>query len=285
MSDRQIQYRRDAGGWGMVLPDVYRLPGVPETFDGLLMAVQLWMGDDGFFIGSTAAYLYRLDGIGEPAQIRVARYSGVGHSSLKVKRIRRQDVPRPRWIDRLRTCPMEHILLDVAAELSPRASGRALDDALRRRLTTLDRMTRFLDEECGRGRHGSKTLRRLIAGRDHRDTEVRSAFETQMLRILKRIEGFKIEANHLAVVGEDRFYLDFFIPAALLGIECHSFRWHIGKHNEDARRDRRIRSNGIELLYFTWDDAFFDELGVEHEIREAVGRRMGQLFLSDDIRC
>lgn len=35
----------------MVLPDVYRLPGVPDTFDGFLMAVQLWMGDDGFFIG------------------------------------------------------------------------------------------------------------------------------------------------------------------------------------------------------------------------------------------
>lgn len=46
----------------MVLPDVYRLPGVPDTFDGFLMAVQLWMGDDGFFIGQTAAYLYDLDG-------------------------------------------------------------------------------------------------------------------------------------------------------------------------------------------------------------------------------
>lgn len=92
-----------------------------------------------------------------------------------------------------------------------------------------------------------------------------------MLRILRRIKGFKIEANHLVVACEDRYYLDFFIPAALLGIECHSFRWHIGKHNEDARRDRRIRSSGIELLFFTWDDAFFGERDVEREIRDAIG--------------
>ena len=165
MSDRQIQHRRAVGGWVVVLPDVYRLPGVPDTFDGFLMAVQLWMGDDGFFIGLTAAYLYSLDGMEKPARVQIARFSGVGHPSLKVKRITRNDAPRPRWIAQLRTCPMEHILLDVAADAPPKVAGRALDDALRRRLTTLDRMNRFLDEECGRGRRGSKTLRRLIAGR------------------------------------------------------------------------------------------------------------------------
>lgn len=281
MSDRQIQHRRAVGGWVVVLPDVYRLPGVPDTFDGFLMAVQLWMGDDGFFIGSTAAYLYSLDGMEKPARVQVARYSGVGHPSLKVKRISRDDVPKLRWIAQLRTCSMERILLDVAAELPPKVAGRALDDALRRRLTTLGRVKRFLDEECGRGRRGSKTLRRLIAGRDDRDAQVRSAFEAQMLRILRRIKGFKSEANRLVVVGGERYFLDFFIPAALLGIECHSFRWHIGKHNEDARRDRRIRSSGIELLYFTWDDVFFDERHVEHEIRDAIGRRLGQLFRPD----
>lgn len=269
----------------MVLPDVYRLPGVPETYDGFLMAVQLWMGDDGYFVGTTAAHLYGLDGIDRPDRVQVARSSGVGHPSLRVRRITRAGGPRTRWINHLRTCQVENVLLDVAGEVSPQIAGRAMDDALRRRLTTLNRMSRFLDQECGRGRRGSRVLRQLLTGRDQRDAQVRSAFETRMLRILKRIEGFTVEADHLVPVGRERYFVDFFIPGVSLGIECHSFRWHMGRHNDDTRRDRRIRSTGIELLYFTWDDVFFDERGVEREIRDAIGRRLGQLFDSDDALC
>lgn len=262
----------------MVLPDVYRLPGVPDTFDGFLMAVQLWMGNDGCFVGTTAAYLYGLDGIKKPAKVQVARRTGVRHPSLRVIRTTRADAIRTRWINRLRTCQVERALLDVAAEVPPKVAGRALDDALRRRLTTLARMDRFLDTEGGRGRRGSKVLRALLVGRDHRDAEVRSVFEAKMLRILRRIKGMTFDANYLVVVGDQRYFLDFYVPAATLGIECHSFRWHIGKHNRDTRRDRRIRSKGIEILYFTWDDVVLDERGVEREIVDAIGRRLGQLF-------
>ena len=116
-------------------------------------------------------------------------------------------------------------------------------------------------------------------------SHVRSVFEAKMLRILRRIKGTVFEANHLVVIGDHRFFLDFFIPAAMLGIECHSFRWHVGKHNQDTRRDRKIRSKGIEILYFTWDDLPFDERAVEREIVDAIGRRLGQLFRPGDARC
>lgn len=242
------------------------------------MAVQLWMGHDGFFWGPTAGFLFGLDGIEKPERIEVARFSGADHPSLEVRRISREDAPRLRWHRCFRTSSVERILLDVAAALPIRAAGRALDDALRRRLTTLDRLKRSLVEEGGRGRAGSKALRRLVEGRDLNDVKVRSVFETRMLRILKRIGAFSVEANHPVDAEGERYFLDFFIPAARLGIECHSFRWHVGKHNQDARRDRRIRATGIELLYFTWDDVVLDARTVEREIRDAIDRRMGQLF-------
>ncbi len=279
MTEKQLRHRRSSGGWVKVLPDVYRLPGVPETFEGSLMAVQLWMGGDGFFWGPTAAYLFGLDGIDEPRPIEVVRFSGANHPSLKVRRLGRRNAPRLRWHRGFRTASVERILLDVAAALPVRIAGRALDDALRRRLTTLDRLKRFLSEqEDGRGRIGSKPLRMLVEGRDLNDAKVRTVFETRMLRILKRIGAFSIQADYPVEVGGDKYFLDFYIPAARLGIECHSFRWHIGKHNQDARRDRRIKAAGIELLYFTWDDVVLDAEAVEREIRDAIGRRMGQLF-------
>lgn len=282
MTSRQIRYRRDAGGWVQVLPDTYRLPGVPESFDGFLRAVQLWMGDDGCFMGTTAAFIYGLDGVEIPARVHISRRSGIRHPSMRITRIGRADATRTRWVDGLRTCQMERALLDVAADVPPKVAGHALDDALRRRLTTLARLNRFLDLEGGRGRRGSKVLRELLTGRDHRDGRVRSVFETKMLRILRRIKGTAFEADHLVVIEDQRFFLDFFIPAAMLGIECHSFRWHVGGHNHDTRRDRKITSGGIEILYFTWDDVVFDACGVEREIVDAIGRRLGRLFRPSD---
>ena len=120
-------------------------------------------------------------------------------------------------------------------------------------------------------------LGRLVMGRDDRDERVRSIFESRMLAILRRIREHRVVPNFEVRVSGDRYFLDFFFPAARLGIECHSFRWHIGQHNADARRDRRIRSVGIEILYFTWDDVCFHADKVEREIRSAIDRRLAIL--------
>ena len=96
-----------------------------------------------------------------------------------------------------------------------------------------------------------------------------------MLRILRRIDDQAFVPNHEIAIGNDRYFIDFYCSSACLGIECHSFRWHMGRHVADVRRDRRIRAVGIELLYFTWDDVCFNERDVTEEIKAAVARRLG----------
>jgi very-short-patch-repair endonuclease len=103
---------------------------------------------------------------------------------------------------------------------------------------------------------------------------VRSIFESRMLAILRRIREHHFGPNFEVTIQSDRYFLDFYLPAGALDIECHSLKWHAGRHNADARRDRRIRSAGIEILYFTWDDACFHAEEVEHEIRAAIARRV-----------
>lgn len=83
----------------------------------------------------------------------------------------------------------------------------------------------------------------------------------------------EVLAGHEIEVGGERYVLDFYIPAAALAIECHSFRWHAGMHDRDTRRNRVIRSAGIELLHFTWNDVTRRAAGVELDIRAAVARR------------
>lgn len=270
-SRRQIQGLRRTG-WAETLPGVFRAPGVPETYEGRLAAAQMWMGNRGHFVDATAACILRLEGIQRPARIQVAVPRGSTCSALDVRRYRASD--KIRTIDGLRIPFIEPLLLSLASSLPPRIVGEALDDALRRRMTTIGRLKSWIDEHS-RQRHGTRTLRELVRGRDALDERTRSRFETEMLRILQRIEGVRVEPNHPVAVDANRYVIDFLLVEPVLGIECHSVKWHGDERvKEDVVRDRRIRSVGIELLYFGWDEVHFDPRGTEREIRTAVERRM-----------
>ena len=280
LSDKQIHLRRKRGDLVLVLPGVFRVGAVPDSYEARLRAVAAWIQDRGFFNSSTAGYLYELDGIDRPDRISIARYSGVACPSwLRIHRLEAGDAPPIRRVKGFRVCCVERALAECAATVPARLVGRALDDALRRRLTTLGRMRAFA-KTWGRGRRGATVLGKLLKGRDEQDERVRSRFESKMLTVLRRIPGHRFVANFCLSVEGATYFLDFYNAAARLAIECHSFKWHIGRHNEDARRDRRIRSLGIEIMYFTWDDVVFQSDEVERVIRSAIARRTG-IFSSE----
>ncbi len=273
VSDDQLYRMCKFEGWVEVLPRIYRLPGTPDTWENKLVATGLWLGGRGHFFGPTAAYILRLDGIDRPSEIEVALYTGVAPEGLRGRRLLPQDRPPTRSVNGCRVPRVERVLLDLAATSTPKIVGLALDDALRRSLTTIDRLQAFLADHAGR--RGMKTLTKLVSGRDPRDEKVRSVMETKMLRILKRIEGFEIIPNYKVIIDGHTYFIDFYLSAVCLGIECHSRRWHDTESSgRDIRRDRRIRSTGIELLYYDWDDVTFQAEGTEAEIRAAVARRL-----------
>ncbi len=254
------------------------MAGAPDSAATRLSAVAAWMGDEGFFHGTTAARLLELDGVIPPDVIAVARYAGFASPPwIRIHRLRPVDTPPIRRVSGFRIPSIERILIDSAATLPVRRIHLPLDDALRRHLTTVDRMKTYLAGP-GRGRRGAKALRLLIQERDETDEKVRSGFESKMLSILRRIKEHRFLANFEIFVNGARYFLDFYCPAARFGIECHSFRWHVGRHNADAKRDRDIRSLGIEVIYFTWDDVRLRAREVEEEIRAALGRRLALPF-------
>lgn len=281
LSPAQIKYRCRAHGWTKVLPQVYRVAGVGDSFETRVDATNLWLGTSGHFCSTTAGYLVGLEGVARPARITVARTSAPPTPCwLKVIRLKPRDIPQLRSIGGRRVPAVERVLLEVAAELPISDAGKALDDALRRRLTTLDRLNEMLEKEAGKGRKGVRVLRSLLGSRDVRDQTVRSGFESRMLRILRRIDAF-VSADHEVKVAGERFVLDFYFPEVLLGIECHSIRWHLGDEafKNDVRRHRLISSAGIELLFFTWEEVTSAPRRVEAEVRAAVERRRPR-FLS-----
>jgi hypothetical protein len=137
-------------------------------------------------------------------------------------RLRRDDRPRSLWVRGFRTTNVERTLLDLFSVLPRRGAELALEDPLRRRLTTLDRLWDLYREVGGPGRNGSDGLRKSILVHDHRDGSLAGRMEASLIRILRSLPVPPAAAQHEVRIGDDRFFIDFAYPDEQLGIEAHS---------------------------------------------------------------
>jgi hypothetical protein len=96
----------------------------------------------------------RLDGV-SPGWIEVVIPSGMKARGVVTHRLRRDDRPGSMWVRGFRATNVERTLLDLFSVLPQRGAELALEDALRRRLTTLNRLWDLYREVGGPGRNGS----------------------------------------------------------------------------------------------------------------------------------
>lgn len=169
----------------------------------------------------------------------------------------------------------ERTILDLAGISTPTLVARALEDALRRKLTTLDRMWDGWELDGGHGRKGTACLRRLLAERDGRWEKLRSRLEAKMMRILVRVHSAALESDYPVLDANTEYRLDFAYPAARLGIETHGLKWHFGEERwkKDLKRDRHLALLGWEILYYSWDDVHLEAARVEEEVRSFLHAR------------
>lgn len=276
MTRNAIRTLVSAGDWTRIHPDVYRCVAHPDLWMTRVEAAMRWGGPEAIASHRTASVLWRLDGISEHEVIEIS--IPCCRSTPGIKSYRFDDPPPARWARGVRLTTVERTLHDLCKIAPAKAVGLAMDDALRKRLTTVDRLWHELETEAQRGRRGRSQFRKLLEGRDDRDGRLRSRFETVMRAILKRLKT-PHEVNHQVTSRGRRFYLDFAYPELAIGIEAHSIRWHLGteKVKEDMARYRSLVLDGWLMLYYSWDDATLRRVEVEQEVREAIATRSLQL--------
>jgi len=268
MTKRTIESRLREGAWLRVLPGVYRVCAIPETWRGKLLAAMLWAGPEAFVSHQAAAALYGLDGFPEgPVVISAPNLASI--PGVKVHRLRRP--ARTRVVQGIRVSWVERTLLDSCSVASPVRCGRAMDDALRKKLVTLEGLWSAI-HASGRGIRGTKTFRTLVTGRDDKDGQLQSRLEAKILVIVRRIKEVEFEVQFPVAAAGKSYRIDFCHPASMLGIEGHSFTWHFGDdpHNDDADRHNALTLLGFRMLYLTWDEVHFRPDDVEAKIRLAL---------------
>jgi very-short-patch-repair endonuclease/predicted transcriptional regulator of viral defense system len=271
LSPSQIRRRNRSGEWRVARPGVYAVDGAPPTWLQSVAAVALSSQPGAWVSHQTAATMWAMPGVSDGAihvvtgLERRVRLEGVcGHRSgalytADLAVLHRVPVTAP-----------ARTLVDIAATLSYRQLGVAVDDAVRRRIVTLAALRRCvarLREAPGRR---LTVLQQLLAerlpGYDPGDSDL----ETRVLRLLIR-NGFQPPAQQHRVRFRGRtFRIDLAYPAQRLAIELDGWEFH---RTRSAFDDDRARAN--LLVAHGWTIVRFTSRSSETEIVDCV-RAIGQ---------
>lgn len=257
--------RHDLRGarWRRVRRGVYVYRSIPDDPALELEAVARALPESAVFSGLTSLWLHGLDiGPGKPIEITIPADIGISaRASLRVRRVVR--LPEATLRRELRTTPLERALLDSARSLPLVRLVAVVDEALRRRMTDLNR----LEAEVGDNlrRPGVRRFRRAV---QFSDGLAESPMESH-LRVLLLQAGLPRPVSQAELRSREGAFLgrvDLYYPDVKLAIE-YDGDVHRTQLADDMRRQNAILSAGYNLLRFTRSDLLDRPDAVVRQVR------------------
>lgn len=243
-----IKYRCEVGEWQRIHQGVYRVAGVPPSWEQRLKAAQLWAGPSSAVSHRSAAGLWRLDGV-EPKGVVELTTTGSRSDAPEGVILHRTKLLTPSdagWLGPHRVTGVPRTLMDLGAAVEdPAVVEAAAESAFRRDPELFAKLKARLDAEPHQGRRGFGTLREIVDLRDPDAAPTEGMFETLMERRLRRW-GFEMPVRQYWVrVGRRNVRIDFAWVRLFLGLEPRGLRWH---WTPDAFQKDTDRLNELGLL-------------------------------------
>jgi very-short-patch-repair endonuclease len=275
MSAGAISNRLNRDEWLRIYDGIYLVRPFSMTEDAALLAAILRAGEGAAASHRAAAVKLGLDGGFIPCVELYSRRWLCSDNGLIIHRT--NDLPK-RDILRLGPIPVTNAtrtLIDLGNVVDAATLEMALESALHKRLTSIDKLQRRLNELAGRGRRGTRAIRRLLEQRDPNLAAAASRLEIEFHNLTRR-GRLPIAVRQLEVVtpSRRRRYIDFAYPEQLLGIEVGGRGWHTGPVAErrDSVRHNELTAMGWRILYFSWTDVVHRGPYVLQTIRRELER-------------
>lgn len=272
LSPAAIGRRVASGRFELIFPGVYRVLGAPESWRQQVMAACLWAGAGAVSSHRTAGALWGLDGM-PPGVVEITTLRRLRSPAVLLHQSRLT----PRDATAIGSIPVTdstRTLIDLGAVARREMVEVALDDALRRRLTSLKLLLARLDDLGGKGRRGAGVLRSLLEQRDPKKPPPESVLEARLIGLLRRAR-LPEPARQFPVREGGRLLarVDLAYPEVLLAIEADGYRYHSGRvaWQRDLKRRNALTSRGWRVIHVTWNDVVGGGERVLTEIRRALG--------------
>jgi very-short-patch-repair endonuclease len=265
---------------GVLIPvgaGVARHAAYPTSFSQRILAAVLAAGDGAVASHTSAAALWRLDGlVGPSAEVEVTvrrprhprAVPGVVHRTLDLGPA---DVEPRQLIPRTTAA---RTLLDLAGRLGPSQLEAALDDAERRGLVWRPHLRWRSEELRRRGRRGVPALARLLdrtEGRPLGDSWLEQAAIRHIVTAGLPVPRVQVDKRKVGggIARVDLFWDHARLVVELAGHGTHSTR---RQRQADAERSARLGLGGWQVVAFTYEDVVERPDYVVDMIRVYLGR-------------
>jgi hypothetical protein len=249
-----IRSRVAGGRWQELYPGIYCFAGGPHTRRRALLAAVLSLGSESVASHRSAAGLRSIAGfereILEASVIRGRRRPRAGIVIHEVESLPSVDVE---IVDAIPVTTVTRTLIDLGAVVPIEQLEEALDDALRRNLTTVPRLRWRVSELAIRGRRGIGKIRRLLDASEP-GARPHSVLETRFARLLRRAPlPVPVRQYEIRERGRLLAIPDFAYPEHKVAIEVDGYRWHSGRARweHDLARRNRLTSRGWLVIHVT----------------------------------
>lgn len=257
LSDRQIGHRVATGRWERVLPCVFRVAGAPVTWQQRLSAAALWAEHDYALSHRTAAAIHGFERYKKVDEAdRVIEVSTIRHMrrppglvTHRVDTLPKGDVET---IDGVRVTTVTRTLLDLATVEPATMVRAAIDEALRRKWTTVEKLAAALQRVPSEP--GTAFLKQYLARLSGDDGPCESELEA---RVYELFDDYglprPVRQRVVRTAGRAR-RLDFLIPDTNVVIEADSYAYHssVDVFEKDRDRNNELIARGLCVLHWTW---------------------------------
>ena len=254
LSSGQWVRRLDRHVWVEMAPGVWRHRATPDSWRLRARAALRWLGSEAGLYGRTAAAWWELDGRPvDVIEVLVPRRRKTIDGPFVIHTTKVWTPHELRMHDGLRVTEPARAIIDMAAtERSAQQLEHVIDEAIRRRMLTVERLSARVGALGGSGRQGTTMLRSLLL-----DSGGESHLERRFLRLV-RTAGFP--RPNCQVVhrrgGQRIARVDFLFPGTDVVVEVTGRLGHASdaERRQDARRRNALQEAGRVVIEFTTAD-------------------------------
>lgn len=253
LSPAGVKRRVDRGVWRPIHEGVYVIGAAVETWRLSLMAACLHGGPRAVASHRAAAVLWALDGlVRAPVEITVPHGEEALARHVVTHRSRILECHDVATLGGIPVTNVPRTLVDLGRFEHDTVVEKALESALRKRLTTEATCWRYVDDRAGRI-PGAARLRRVLRVRTP-GSAAESGGEVAFLRLL-RAAGVPAPIRQFPLIlpGGGTARLDFAWPQWMFAVEFDGFDHHGGRlaHAADMERQNAIVALGWDLRRYT----------------------------------
>lgn len=252
LSARQIERRLARGLWVRLFPAVYRFVSSARGWRQTLEGLVLWAGSGCALSHESAAALHGLSQFRAGRLVLTVRSHQRAPAGVELHQVERLAFHDVAQVDGLPVTSVPRTLLDLAARTEGKTLRAAVDEALRKRLTTLEALQRVAARSTGRP--GVIDLRACLDEVEREGGPTESELERNVLEVLQGA-GFPAPQRQTPVRMEGRRRrLDFCFSRQRIVIEADGWKDHSSREafEADRARDNYLTARGFRVLRWTW---------------------------------